>query len=169
MSAGFIYILINACIPGAVKIGKTTRSPEDRAKEVSQGTGVPTPYVVALEEDVLDCDAAEREIHLRLAEYRISEDREFFRLPLKEAIKEVQKVAEEFRGHTFDVNAEEARGGNLARTQLPSKVPSVLSIQSAAPASEFCCKHCQSPLPSQIRGLYYTRCPKCGKTSYTKA
>lgn len=52
MSAGYIYVLINACIPGAVKIGITTRTAEHTAREISQGTGVPTPYVVAFEEEV---------------------------------------------------------------------------------------------------------------------
>jgi hypothetical protein len=44
---GFIYILINPSMAGLVKIGKTTRDPEARAKELSQATGVPTPFYVA--------------------------------------------------------------------------------------------------------------------------
>lgn len=44
---GHIYILVNPSMEGLVKIGKTTRDPESRARELSQATGVPTPFYVA--------------------------------------------------------------------------------------------------------------------------
>ena len=34
-------------MPGYLKIGMTSRAPEERARELSQGTGVAVPYVVA--------------------------------------------------------------------------------------------------------------------------
>jgi T5orf172 domain-containing protein len=33
MTRGFVYILINPALPGYLKIGKTTRTPEERAKD----------------------------------------------------------------------------------------------------------------------------------------
>lgn len=45
MSKGYVYVLSNPCMPGIVKIGKTTRSVEDRANELYQ-TGVPEPFKV---------------------------------------------------------------------------------------------------------------------------
>ncbi len=86
---GFIYILINPSLAGLLKIGKTRRSPEGRASELSAATGVPTPFIVAFDEQFDDCDTAERYIHTLLQEkgYRVAENREFFRMPLKEAVK----------------------------------------------------------------------------------
>jgi hypothetical protein len=55
--SGHIYVLINPSIPGLVKIGKTTRDPESRAKELSQATGVATPFYVAFSIEVADCHA----------------------------------------------------------------------------------------------------------------
>lgn len=86
---GFVYILINPSLSGLVKIGKTTRNSEERAKELSDATGVPTPFIVAFDEQFEDCDFAERFIHTLLQQkgYRIAENREFFNIPLKEAIR----------------------------------------------------------------------------------
>ncbi len=40
MIVGHIYILMNPTMPGYLKIGMTTRSPEERARELSNSTGV---------------------------------------------------------------------------------------------------------------------------------
>lgn len=91
--SGYVYIFINFQLPpNTLKIGKTVRSPEERAGEIYT-TGVPGEFIVAYEEHVLDCDAAEAAIHSRLANYRINNQREFFRLPLKDAVKVVNQVA----------------------------------------------------------------------------
>lgn len=91
--SGYVYILINFQLPAnTLKIGKTIRSPEERAQEIFT-TGVPGEYIVAYEEHVLDSEAAEAVIHSRLATYRINNQREFFRLPLKHAVKVMHEVA----------------------------------------------------------------------------
>src|ERR1017187_784017 len=95
--SGHIYILINASLPGLLKIGMTARSPDHRARELSQGTGIPSPFLVAYSEDVPDCESAEALIHERLARFRVSEDREFFRLQLKQAIRVLTLLAEKQR------------------------------------------------------------------------
>ena len=41
---GYIYILINPSINDLLKVGQTHKELEERAKEISQGAGVPTPY-----------------------------------------------------------------------------------------------------------------------------
>jgi hypothetical protein len=92
---GYIYVAINESYKGLVKIGKSSRLPEERAKELSRPTGVPTRFHVAYQEYVSDCDLAEKLIHRRLAEHRVNRGREFFELPLKEAIKVVAEVAAE--------------------------------------------------------------------------
>ena len=52
---GYVYILINPSLKGLLKVGQTKKDPEERAKEISQGTGVPTPYIVAFKEEFNDC------------------------------------------------------------------------------------------------------------------
>lgn len=96
MAKGFIYILINPAYKGLLKVGKTTRTSEERAEELSKGTGIPTPFAVAYDIEVEDCNQIEKDIHMRLAQYRYSQDREFFRMPLKQAIKELNIAVEEY-------------------------------------------------------------------------
>jgi len=86
--AGYIYALINPSLDGMVKIGKTTRSPDERAKEISASTGVPTPFFVAYKIYVNDCDQAEKYMHTLLSSegYRVSDNREFFQVPLEKVI-----------------------------------------------------------------------------------
>ena len=91
---GFIYILINPSLKNLLKIGMTTRSPEERAKELST-TGVPTPFFVAFSEEVSDCQIIEKEIHLQLESFRYIKNREFFEIPLAQAIKIVGKKIED--------------------------------------------------------------------------
>jgi hypothetical protein len=91
-SDGKIYILINPSMPNLVKIGKTTRAPEERAAELSGTTGIPTKFFVAYEVTVFDCDSVERDIHNRLSDFRVNEDREFFNIPLKTAIQLVEEI-----------------------------------------------------------------------------
>jgi hypothetical protein len=92
---GFIYILINPSLKNLLKIGMTTRSPEERAKELST-TGIPTPFFVAFSEEVSDCQIIEKEIHLQLENFRYSKNREFFEIPLTQAIKIIGKKIEDF-------------------------------------------------------------------------
>lgn len=97
---GYVYALINQSIKGLVKIGKTTKLPEERAAELSAATGVPTPFHVAYEELFSDCDLAERTIHTILQDqgFRINDRREFFGVPLKQVIKAFQRVFDDIGG-----------------------------------------------------------------------
>ncbi len=94
MPTGYIYIAINESYGERVKIGKTSHLPEKRAKELSSHTGVPTRFHIAYQEYVIDCDLAEKIIHRKLARYRVNKRREFFEIPLKDAIKIVTEVAQ---------------------------------------------------------------------------
>ncbi|MBD2436455.1 GIY-YIG nuclease family protein [Nostoc sp. FACHB-110] len=94
---GYVYIFINPLIDGVVKIGKTTRSSESRAAEISKSTGVPVAYKVVHEEFVSDCVAVEKRLHKMFSDYRINPNREFFRIPLKEAVRALQQVANVYR------------------------------------------------------------------------
>ena len=91
---GYIYALINPSLEGLVKVGKTTGTPELRAKELSAATGVPAPFIVAFEVYTEDCDKAETFVHtaLELKGYRLSDNKEFFRAPLKEVVRLMSEV-----------------------------------------------------------------------------
>lgn len=89
---GKIYVLINPAMPSLVKIGLTTKSAELRAEQLSSPTGVPSAFVVAYETSVEDPVRVEAVIHERLAKFRWNESREFFQLPLREAILHVEEA-----------------------------------------------------------------------------
>lgn len=74
---GYIYALINPSFEGLVKVGRTTRDPESRARELSSASGVPTPFLVAYDIYTEDCSSVEEYLHALLKEqgYRVSENK----------------------------------------------------------------------------------------------
>lgn len=92
MATGFVYILLNPAFPDYVKIGLTLKSAEERAREL-RTTGVPAAFIVIYDELVSDCRAVERKVHQRFHGYRVENDREFFRVPVKEAIRVLREEA----------------------------------------------------------------------------
>ncbi|QFP77354.1 GIY-YIG nuclease family protein [Deinococcus sp. AJ005] len=83
---GYVYILVNESLKGLVKIGITSREPFARASEL-QTTGVPTPFTVAATIKVNDSRTVERQIHILLADHRVANGREFFKINLPDAVK----------------------------------------------------------------------------------
>ena len=98
---GWVYILINGFFPkNTLKIGMTRRTPEIRAREMSDETGMPSEFYVAHEREVYDCEEVEKLVHKELKHYRITgqrkdRDREFFKLPLQKAIETMNKIVDE--------------------------------------------------------------------------
>jgi len=92
--AGFIYVMINPSMKDILKIGKTTRNPKKRAEELSSASGVPEKFMVAYQEFFSDCTAAEKYLHTMLEDkgLRISDNREFFELPLNEVVKMISQI-----------------------------------------------------------------------------
>lgn len=92
IAKGYVYILRNFSMPNLVKIGSTKKNPKSRAKELSS-TGVPTPYIVYASFEIDgDFVKAEKAIHDHLKEYRLANNREFFKLDPDEA----KKILSEF-------------------------------------------------------------------------
>jgi hypothetical protein len=102
---GYIYILINPALKELIKIGMTTRTPEERAKELSAQTGIPTSFHVAYESEVSDCKRLEKIIHQRLENFRYSRNREFFSIKLKDAIHFIEREVKNFETVTYIVNS----------------------------------------------------------------
>lgn len=82
---GFVYVLSNVSMPGLLKIGKTTRTPEQRATELFQ-TGVPTPFKVEDYVEAPDCDDLETRVHWKMSTHRVDPGREFFKAPVHDAV-----------------------------------------------------------------------------------
>ncbi len=95
-SKGYLYVLSNPAMPGILKIGYTTRSPQVRCDEISKGTGVPGKFNVAHAVQVIDSPGAEKWVHQQLRAYRYSRDREFFKLDLAHAQMVIDAAAEKF-------------------------------------------------------------------------
>ena len=89
---GFLYILINDSFPGLIKIGSTVLYEQERARQLSSNTAVPTPFKVAYEVYVDDYDKLEKLLHMELSDFRVNPNREFFRYPLHKAIKLIQNM-----------------------------------------------------------------------------
>jgi hypothetical protein len=91
--AGVIYILRNAAFKDSIiKIGMSGWDADTRARQLSNATGVPGPFEVLYEQEVADAGLAEKLIHDRLRDARVSRDREFFQLPLANAVRVVFEV-----------------------------------------------------------------------------
>lgn len=93
---GFVYAMINPSYEGLVKIGKTTKDPNARAKELSSATGVATPFVVVYKRLFNDCSIAEVLIHRLLEERgcRVNKSREFFSIDISEAIDLILSISD---------------------------------------------------------------------------
>lgn len=65
----------------------TTRTVEQRANEINGTTGVAVPFGVRRCWRVSDPHAVERMVHSQLADYRLRNDREFFRVDFPVAAK----------------------------------------------------------------------------------
>lgn len=92
----WVYILSNPTIPDLYKIGYTKDTPENRAKEISKATGVPSQFVVEWAFKCFDGENLEYEVHKYLEKYRENNRREFFKITLEEA-----KEAIKFLGKNY--------------------------------------------------------------------
>ena len=97
--SGYIYILINPTLNGLVKIGKTSKTSEERAKELSSATGVPTQFIVAYDKFFEDIDLAENHVNevIKNMGHHVFPNKEFFDIPLKEAINIVKNTKVNFK------------------------------------------------------------------------
>ena len=112
---GYVYILENDSMPGTIKIGRTSRDSVERARELSSATGVPTPFKVAFELPSAEYEKLEREMHIRLANYRVASNREFFKYPVDKAISLLGKLETEKQN---GIGTEVVRGENNFITRV---------------------------------------------------
>ncbi len=90
--AGWIYLLSTREMPDLLKIGMTTRSVEERLREINGATGVAFPFGVRRCWRTRDPAYTEQLVHEALAEHRLRADREFFRASFREAAEIIDDV-----------------------------------------------------------------------------
>ncbi len=88
VESGHVYVLQDLARPGFSKVGKTTRDPEVRARELS--TGAPLGLKVFASFPVADVHSAEQHAHKILKKWRVSKGNEWFSLPPHEAAERLQ-------------------------------------------------------------------------------
>ena len=97
---GFVYILRNEAMPGLYKVGATTRSPHQRAKELFYGEAE-APFVL------------EKKVHAALNAKRLSSNREFFYGPLIDIIKLIEADDELYSSWDADYATEARNPGKV--------------------------------------------------------
>ena len=96
-TGGYVYILTNNTYPNLIKIGMTTSTSERRLKGVN-GSGVVDDWQVEWDYYCLRPWDLEQTIHLKLDDFRERNDREFFRMSIKQAINEIETMGTYFGG-----------------------------------------------------------------------
>jgi len=89
---GYVYVLSNKSMPHLVKIGFSTRDVESRIAELNASTSIPEPFNLEASFPVERPTEQEAAVHSKLAQYRHSENREFFRLQVSEAVAAVKQA-----------------------------------------------------------------------------
>ena len=92
----YVYVLVNKSMPDMVKIGMTVREVEERAKEISGATGVPTPWVPVYSFKCFNSYKLEQEIHEHLGAVRVTGNREMFYMHSRDAIDTVKKLGDKY-------------------------------------------------------------------------
>ena len=93
----WVYVLENETLPGLLKIGYTKSTPDERAKQISNATGVPLPYKVAWAFRCFNGELLEGEVHHALRKYRVNNQREFFQISLEEAKQTINNIGNTFK------------------------------------------------------------------------
>ena len=112
---GWVYVFTNEAMPGLVKIGYTSKSPEKRAAELDT-TGVPLPFIVEYGILVEAPRPVEQTVHLHLREKRVRQEREWFRCSKEEAVMSIKKqVSDKYEKESYRSNDLEERIAGIER------------------------------------------------------
>ena len=104
MQPGWVYVLASASHPGVVKVGRTTRTTDGRARELDRSPAYAEfgPWSTVLSCPVSDSGHVETAAHRMLANRRMrlgrSPCRELFRVDAAEACRVVEAAAASLRG-----------------------------------------------------------------------
>lgn len=156
---GFVYVLSNPRMPRLLKIGYTERAVDERAAEVSSGTGIPEPFVIeayfASPNPALD----EHTVHQSLKQYRLA-NREFFELDIDQCLQVLYQVVRRRpcflrAGRTFETPDERQRRLAEANKQEEERA------KRMAGKIQIVCKACHKSYILPTRASKITACPSC--------
>lgn len=90
---GYVYICSNPTYDNIVKVGMTTKDPRKRVKQL-YNTSVPAPFQLEHYWTITNTTpkAFESSCHRHLGKYRVTDNREFFRISPDQAIAEISTM-----------------------------------------------------------------------------
>lgn len=98
----YVYVLVNKSVPNMVKIGMTTNTPDERARQISAATGVPTPWIPVYSFQCYRSDLLEEEIHQYFSAYRVNTHREMFAVDSHTAQKVIEDLGYKYSSAMWD-------------------------------------------------------------------
>ena len=98
----YVYVLVNKSVPNMVKIGMTTSTPDERARQISAATGVATPWIPVYSYQCYRSDLLEAEIHDHLREHRVNHKREMFAIDSHTAQQVIEKFGYKYSTAMWD-------------------------------------------------------------------
>lgn len=98
----YVYVLVNKSVPNMVKIGMTTNTPDQRARQISAATGVATPWISVFGYACYRSDLLEEEIHNHLKPYRVNTHREMFAIDSHTAQRVIEEMGYKYSTAMWD-------------------------------------------------------------------
>ena len=92
----WVYVLSNPTMPGLVKIGSTSKDPNERAKQISRGTGVPLEFVVQYAYRCFNAERLERGLHKHFNPHRTNNKKEFFQLEVDDVKYGIMELGKKY-------------------------------------------------------------------------
>ena len=89
---GFIYILNNPSLEGMVKIGATTKDPNDKCRELSSNPSIPTPFNIVYYLSSMNPFKVVGIVHTILDEYRVIKYSDFFNVDVVPTINLIEEI-----------------------------------------------------------------------------
>jgi hypothetical protein len=100
----YVYVLVNKSVPNMVKIGMTTNTPDQRARQISAATGVATPWIPVYSFQCYRSDLLEAELHEHFHYCRINTSREMFEIDSHTAQKVIEELGYKYSSALWDHN-----------------------------------------------------------------
>ena len=100
----YVYVLVNKSVPNMVKIGMTTTTPDQRARQISAATGVATPWISVFSYACYRSDLLEEDIHQHLRECRVNHKREMFAIDSHTAQRVIEELGYKYSTAMWDHN-----------------------------------------------------------------
>ena len=98
----YVYVLVNKSVPNMVKIGMTTNTPDQRARQISAATGVATPWIPVYSYQCYRSDLLEAELHNHFHYCRVNTSREMFAIDSHTAQKAIEELGYKYSSALWD-------------------------------------------------------------------